>query len=161
MADAKTIAALREALDDEYKARATYRKIVEVFGPVRPFANIVEAEDRHVRALMRQFDRLGLKPPVDTWPTRVTAPRSLTEACEDAVQAEIDNAAMYERLIAQTSDATVHRTMRRLAEASQQRHLPAFKRCLSRTAPGSGAGGPGRGRRQAHVRRPSRTTSTV
>ena len=37
MTDTKSIEAPREALEDEYKARATYRKIIEVFGPVRPF----------------------------------------------------------------------------------------------------------------------------
>jgi hypothetical protein len=34
IADAKTVEALGEALEDEYKARATYRKVIEVFGPV-------------------------------------------------------------------------------------------------------------------------------
>jgi nucleotide-binding universal stress UspA family protein len=43
---------------------------------------------------------------------------------------------MYERLIAQVSDPIVRRVMRRLKEASQKRHLPAFKRCLSRTGRG-------------------------
>lgn len=32
-------AALTEALQDEYKACATYRAILEQFGPVRPFIN--------------------------------------------------------------------------------------------------------------------------
>ena len=35
--------ALNEALQDEYKARATYRAIIQRYGPVRPFVNIVEA----------------------------------------------------------------------------------------------------------------------
>ena len=35
---------LEEALLDEYKARDTYRKIIDTFGAVRPFVNIVEAE---------------------------------------------------------------------------------------------------------------------
>lgn len=61
-ADAKTIEALREALDDAYKARATYRKVIEGFGPVRPFVNIVEAEDRHARALITLFSRFGVEP---------------------------------------------------------------------------------------------------
>ena len=38
----KTLAALREALEDEYKAQATYRKVIEKFGGIRPFINIVE-----------------------------------------------------------------------------------------------------------------------
>jgi hypothetical protein len=68
--DATTIEALREAVDDEYKARATYRKVIEAFGPVRPFVNIVEAEDRHAKALPALFDRFGVEPPPDSWPGR-------------------------------------------------------------------------------------------
>jgi len=64
MADRTTIDALTEALEDEYRARATYRKVIECFGPMRPFVNIVEAENRHVAALLRQFRRLGAQPPV-------------------------------------------------------------------------------------------------
>jgi hypothetical protein len=162
MADIKTIEALCEALEDEYKARATYRKVIEVFGPVRPFVNIVEAEERHAQALLRQFERLGVRPPEDTWQARDVAPRTLIEACRGAVQAEIDNAGMYERLIAQVSDPVVRRVMRRLEEASQKRHLPAFKRCLSRARSGGAApGSRGRERRQEGARRQSRTTSAA
>ena len=71
----QTVAALTEALEDEYKARATYGKIIEAFGPIRPFINIVEAEDRHASAPLRQFDRFGLQPPKDEWTAkRVTSP---------------------------------------------------------------------------------------
>ncbi len=130
--DKHTIEALRDALEDEYRARASYRKVIETFGPVRPFAKIVQAEERHTNALLGQFDRLGVEPPQDTWPDRVTVPRTLAEACGAAVQAEIDNGTMYERLIRQVSDPLVRRVMRRLQEASQQRHLPAFRHCLDR-----------------------------
>lgn len=162
MADTKTIEPLREALEDEYKARATYRKVIEVFGPVRPFLNIVEAEERHAQALLRQCERLGVRPPEDTWQGRVATPRSLTEACEGAVHAQIDNAAMYERLIVQVSDPVVRRVMQRLEEASQKRHLPAFKRCLSRGGvEGAAPASRDRGRRQEGARRSSRTTSAA
>lgn len=63
-ADPETIEALHEAPEDKYKARATYRKVIDTFGPVRPFVNIVEAEERHARALLGQFARLGVEPPV-------------------------------------------------------------------------------------------------
>ena len=58
--DAKTIEVLCEALDDEYRARATYQKVIDTFGPVRPFVNIVEAEDRHAQALLSLFARFGV-----------------------------------------------------------------------------------------------------
>ena len=137
MADQGTIAALREALEDEYRARATYRQVIGKFGPVRPFVNIVEAEGRHAEALLAQFRRLGIAPEPDTWPGRVTAPATLAEACASAVQAEIENAAMYDRLLAQTTDPEVRAIMLRLREASQEHHLPAFRRCLAREGGGA------------------------
>ena len=41
---------LIEAINDEYKARATYRLVISTFGEIRPFINIVEAEGRHIEA---------------------------------------------------------------------------------------------------------------
>ncbi|NQV79017.1 MAG: DUF2202 domain-containing protein [Alphaproteobacteria bacterium] len=138
-----TLAAMREALDDEFKARATYRQVIAKFGPVRPFINIVEAEDRHAHALLDLFAGFGVAPPEDTWADRVTAPASLEDACAAAVQGEIENAAMYDRLLATVDDAAVKDVLRRLQCASQENHLPAFRRCLERQR---GGGGQGRGR---------------
>lgn len=140
MIDLRTIEALSEALDDEYKARATYRKVIECFGPVRPFVNIVEAEDRHVAALLAQFRRLGATPPEDTWATRVKAPDSVEQACAEAVQAEIENDATYSRLLEQVTDAQAQSVMLRLQDASRNQHLPAFRRCLERGDHGDGRG---------------------
>ena len=128
----QTIAALTEALEDEYKARATYRKVIETFGPVRPFINIVEAEDRHAEALLRQFERLGIQPSPDTWADRVAAPESIAAACEAAVAAEIENAEMYERLLDLVDDPAVRNVLLNLQDSSQNRHLPAFRRRLER-----------------------------
>jgi len=134
--DSSTIDALREALEDEYRARATYRKVIEAFGPVRPFVNIADAEDRHARALLAHFKRIGVAPPPDTWPGRVTAPPTLAEACRAGVEAEIENEAMYERLLARISDPAALTLIRRLQQASRERHLPAFRRCLDRLTHG-------------------------
>ncbi|MEQ8651464.1 MAG: DUF2202 domain-containing protein [Kiloniellales bacterium] len=143
MPDCATIAALKEALEDEYKARATYRKVIERFGPVRPFINIVEAEDRHAKALLRLLERRGSPPSPDRWPERVSAPGSLREACAAAIEAEIENAAMYDRLLRAIDDPEALGVMRRLQYASQHHHLPAFRRCLENKG-----GGNGRGRRR-------------
>jgi len=142
-----TLAAMREALDDEFKARATYRQVIAKFGPVRPFINIVEAEDRHAHALLDLFAGFGVAPPEDTWADRVTAPASLEDACAAAVQGEIENAAMYDRLLATVDDPVVKDVLRQLQRASQENHLPAFRRCLDRERGGGGRGGRGRGRR--------------
>lgn len=129
----RTVAALTEAIQDEYKARATYRKVIAVFGSVRPFVNIIEAEGRHVEALLRQFDRLGEPPPADEWAERAEAPASIAAACEMAISAEIDNAAMYDRLLTMVDDPTVRKVLLNLQDASKNRHLPAFRRCLERS----------------------------
>jgi rubrerythrin len=130
----QTLEALSEALDDEYRARATYRKVIERFGPVRPFVNIVEAESRHIAALLRQFQRFQAAAPADTWPDRVKAPESLSQACAAGVQAEVENEALYARLLDLVADPEVRAVMRQLQAASRERHLPAFRRCLERHA---------------------------
>lgn len=155
--DVKTIEVLLEALDDEYRARAAYQKVIDTFGPVRPFVNIVEAEDRHAQALLALLAHFGVEPPPDKWAGQVPAPPSLLAACQAGVEAEIENEAMYQRLLRQTEHPEVLAVMRRLQQASQERHLPAFRRCLERmggadatlppTVPGGGA------QRRAQVRR--------
>ncbi|WP_447962675.1 hypothetical protein [Nitrospira sp. Ecomares 2.1] len=47
MLDANTKAMVLEALMDEYKARAFYRLVLNTFGEIRPFSNIVNAEETH------------------------------------------------------------------------------------------------------------------
>ncbi|MCK5861387.1 MAG: DUF2202 domain-containing protein, partial [Candidatus Hydrogenedentes bacterium] len=88
--------ALNDALQDEYKARATYAKVIETFGAVRPFSNIIHAESQHINALSRLYNRYNLPIPADTWKDKVPVFTSLEEACTAAIQAEIDNAALYD-----------------------------------------------------------------
>ena len=120
------------ALDDEYQARATYAQVIEDFGNVRPFSNIVEAEDRHARALIGLFERYGVPVPPDTWPGRTPRYGSLREACEAGVAAEVANAGLYEELLSGTDRADIREVYENLREASQERHLPAFRRCAAR-----------------------------
>jgi len=91
--------ALMAALDDEYHGRATYRAVLDAYGDVRPFVNIVGSEVRHIQALRRLFERYGVAIPQDPWPPRVSAPASLEAACEAALEAERENAVLYEQLI--------------------------------------------------------------
>jgi hypothetical protein len=139
--DENEIAALREALDDEYRAWATYDQVIADFGSVRPFTNILKAEARHIGALCRLFERYGLGVPANPWPGKVDRYSSLKAACEAGVAAEVANGAMYDRLLLATQRAEILAVLRNLQQASQQRHLPAFRRC----AQGRG-GGCGRGR---------------
>ncbi len=141
--------ALHEALDDEYLAWSTYDQVTHDFGEVRPFSNIREAEARHIEALLGLYARYGLSVPENTWPGRVKRFASLHSACEAAVTAEIANAELYERLLVATERPDILGVLRNLQEASQQRHLPAFQRCVQR----GGGGDVGQGRRHRHGHR--------
>ena len=123
---------LTEALEDEYKACAMYRKVIDKFGPVRPFINIIEAEERHIAALIPLFKQYDITIPEDNWDSRLEAPDTLREACQAGVDAEIENMAMYEQLLSATQEANVARVLSNLQAASRDNHLPAFQRCLER-----------------------------
>lgn len=133
--------ALRDALDDEYQAWARYDQVIRDFGPQRPFLNIRDAEARHIEALRALFDRYGLAVPANTWPGRVARYANPQEACEAAVDAEIANAALYDRLMRSTTRPDLLAVFGNLRRASQERHLQAFRRCASRG--GGRAAGPG------------------
>ena len=149
------------ALDDEYQARATYAQVIEDFGNVRPFSNIVEAEDRHALALIRLFERYDVPVPPDTWPGRAPRYGALREACEAGVAAEVANAGLYDELLSGTDRADIREVYENLREASQERHLPAFRRCAARESTDAqddepareSAGGDGHGHRRRRRRR--------
>ena len=122
---AAEVQALHEALDDEYRAWATYGQVLVDFGDVPPLNHIRDAEALHIEALASLFARHGLALPPNPWPGRVARHASLQQACEAGVAAEIENAQMYGRLLPAVQQPDVRAVLRRLQEASQQRHLPA------------------------------------
>ena len=130
--DESEIAALNAALDDEHHAWATYDQVICDFGLVRPFSNIRDAEARHIDALLGPFERYGVPVPANPWPGRVERYPTLHDACVAAVTAEIANATLYERLLASTTRPDILAVFGNLQEASQQRHLRAFQRCVER-----------------------------
>lgn len=149
------VSALHAALDDEYQAWSTYSQVIADFGEARPFINIRDAEARHIEALAVLFERYGIPLPANDWPGRVPRYATLDEACAAGVEAEIANGALYEHLLAATDRADILVVFRNLQAASQERHLPAFRRCAARgggggrrpggLGPGLRRGGGGRG----------------
>lgn len=141
--------ALTEALEDEYKARATYQLVLQKFGKIRPFVNILQSEERHIQALFSLFQNYQIPIPVDTWKDRVETPDSVLSACEAGVQAEIENGEMYQQLLAITEAyPDVQRVFLNLQRASQENHLRAFQRCVQRSRNPEFPVGGERGRRQ-------------
>lgn len=128
--------ALQEALDDEYKAHTTYDQVIRDFGPVRPFVNIVDAEARHISALLSLFEKYEIAAPANRWPGKVPRFPSIHEACVASIQGEIDNVAIYDRALKTTSRPDILSVYHALRSASQDRHLPAFQRCAQRSSRG-------------------------
>ena len=124
--------ALLQALDDEYKSWTTYDQVIKDFGEVRPFINIRDAEARHIEALLGLFRQYGVTPPSNQWIGNTPKFTSVKAACEASVTGEIENVALYDRLLKSTSKQDILNVYNALRTASQERHLPAFQRCANR-----------------------------
>ena len=154
--DAQTQQALIDAINDEYKAKATYQKVLEKFGDVRPFSNIIKAEEHHIEELLPLFEKYGVPVPEDTWYDKVPEFATLDEALKAGVEAEIENAKMYDEFFKFVKEQDIIDVFTVLRDASQDKHLPAFQRALeggggqSRRSTGQGQGqGNGQGQGQS------------
>lgn len=124
------VQALNSAIDDEYKARATYESVINEFGTIRPFSMIIRAEEKHISSLKAIYDKYGLEIPSDPYNSVDTAPTK-AENCSIGVQAEIDNASLYRNnlLPAVANYPDIASVFTQLMNDSQNNHLPAFERC--------------------------------
>lgn len=147
-----TETALLAAIQDEYKARATYQRVIDTFGSVFPFSRIVLSESQHVQALSVLFAGYGVAVPEDTLYAQVPTFASVQDACAAGAQAEIENIALYDQLLAQVTEPDIIQVFTRLQWVSQNNHLPAFEQCAQGTytpgtgtycTPGSGCGAGG------------------
>ena len=120
---------LNLALDDEYKALATYQAVIEKFGQVKPFVDIAQSEQRHIDALTKQYEKYGIPVPENPWPSNVPEFDSAAEACQAGIEAEKANAELYERLFEMTDNRALLNVFTNLSRASQESHLPAFEDC--------------------------------
>lgn len=143
--DAKSAEALRTALDDERRAQAFYQSVLARYGQVRPFMNIVHAEERHEAVLTALMERHG----VEASPAKqgdIAAPAATLAACSlQAAQLERENIAMYDRLLADVSEPDIRAAFENLRAASEKNHLPAFERWSTTGTPMQTGRGPGRG----------------
>lgn len=130
--------ALLTALDDEYKAEATYAAIIALHGEIRPFSNIIQAERRHAAAIAKVLKSHGHHVPENGYKSGAlslpAAPSDVKNACAIAVEAEEDNIRLYnEELLPVVSEfPEISALFRKLRDSSEQRHLPAFQRCFAR-----------------------------
>jgi len=122
---------LRIAIYDEFHAYETYRKVIDTFGNVMPFTNIIEAEIRHYQALTPLLQKYEVAMPIDNWYEKIEVPSTLVECCEVGVGAEIENILMYDDLLMYVEEyPDVQDVLFRLQAASYNNHLRAFRECV-------------------------------
>ena len=139
--DDKTKQALIDSLTDERKAEATYQAIINKFGQVRPFINIIEAEKRHQSMLLPLFEKYGVEVPKNDFDAaKISIPESLIDSCKAGIQAEKDNAAMYDKFFGFVKESDIKEVFTYLQRASIQNHLSAFTRCAEGRGMGNGQG---------------------
>jgi hypothetical protein len=137
------------ALNDEHHAWAVYDQVIADHGDVRPFRNIIRSEARHAAALANLFERYDLPVPENPWVRNVERYETVQAAARAGVEAEIANVELYDRIFASTDRPDILQVYENLRWASQERHLPAFRRWAgddgSRGAGRGWGGGQGRG----------------
>lgn len=122
---------LTMAINDEYKARATYGAVISKYGNVKPFSNIIQAEENHIASLEQLFVAYGFDIPNDEWAGTIEVRDSLSELCSLGVEAEIANAELYNNVLipAVSGHPDIVAVFDQLMNASENNHLPAFQRC--------------------------------
>lgn len=129
--DAQLTATLVRAIQDEYRAEAIYQGVLNDFGQVQPFVNVLSAEERHSSAIGRLFTVRGVVVPTST-STVAAVPHfaALAAACAAGVVAERENIAMYDDLLRADLPTDVRQVFSNNRSASVVNHLPAFQRCM-------------------------------
>lgn len=126
----QTQEALIAAIDDERHAQAVYQAVINKYGDIRPFINIIQAERRHESALLILFEKYNVPVPQNTWSAdKIAVPKTITTACEMGILAEKANIAMYNRFLDFVKESDIRSTFINLQSASKDNHLRAFHRC--------------------------------
>lgn len=116
------------AIQDEYLARSQYGTILDTFGKVRPFSNIILSEERHISYLQPLFTDRGWDVPTDKAKDLALTPKTFAEALKLGVQIETDNIAMYEYFLQQPELPGDVKTVFELLLAASNKHLQAFSK---------------------------------
>lgn len=119
---------LTAALLDEYLAQATYQEIILAYGEVKPFTNIVVAEQQHINLLLPLFETYGITVPENEAASQVVLPDSIASALATGVEAEKANIAMYEAFLAQDNLNDDVRSVFELLKTASEHHLAAFSK---------------------------------
>ena len=118
---------LKYAIEDEYLALNEYEAIIDSFGDLRPYTNIIESEKTHIKYLEELYKNHNMIIPLVETVSYIHIPENITEALKIGVNAEILNISMYENFLNQEISLDVREVFEFLKKASEN-HLRAFER---------------------------------
>ncbi len=119
-------AGVEEALADEWAAEARYEAYAGKLG--RPFPRLERAEARHANLLVALLEAHGHAIPSKEKES-VPEAKVLAEACKASLEAERNNVALYDRLLASNPPDDVACVYGHLRSLSADRHIPSLERC--------------------------------
>lgn len=123
--------ALRIAVYDEYEAFESYQAIIDTYGAVAPFSQLIQSEIKHYEALLALCETYGVAPPIND--IKAVAPKTLQECYEIAIAAEIDNIYMYDTLLPYVGNyQDIQDVFFKLQAASHNHHIPALRSHLAK-----------------------------
>ena len=123
-------AMLKYALEDEHMALAEYEALMKEFNLDRPYSNIIKSEKTHISYLEELYKSYGIAIPVINTKDHLILPASPQEAAEIAVQAEINNIAMYAQFLQKELPADVKAVFENLKK-DQRITCPPFSVSLT------------------------------
>lgn len=118
----------------EYAAYATYDAILEEYGTMNPYANIMAAEAKHIESLKQILDQYEVAYPTENpYLGMIEVPASLAKAAQVSVAEEIANVALYAEQLGAVADyPDIVAVFLNLQAASLEQHLPALERAAAR-----------------------------
>lgn len=122
---------LNYAIEDEFLAHREYSTIIEKLNTDRPYSNIKQSEEMHIEYLKQIYDNYGLEFPEDKSKDHIKIPKTLLEAGETGVKAEIDNIAMYDLFLKNKLPEDIKEVFTILRDGSKS-HLLAFEKQVER-----------------------------
>lgn len=116
------------AIEDEYLNQAEYQAIIDTFGDIRPFTNVVVAEQNHIDLLLVLFETYGFEVPANNATDSVVVPDSITSAYATGIDAENANILMYQTFLAQADLPDDVKTTFEYLLSAAENHLEAFSK---------------------------------
>lgn len=122
---------LQIAVYDELHTLDFCSKVLEKFGEIEPFSQVISEERYYHQILLTLCEKYRVTPPINKCYESLVVPNELSECCEIAVAMELDSINLYEHLISYVEHADIRDILYKLQAAAYNNHLPAFRSCVA------------------------------